>query len=115
MFAKRMLQSCAVAVALTSRCSSNKHAWAADAVQAALGELTFESEAADRMRGEVRSAQRQVDDLQHQLQQSAGQVQSAQQALAQARQLAADASSGTMEQQRIEKQLQVSPQLLMTL
>lgn len=75
-------------------------------LQAALGELTFESEAADRMRGEVRSAQRQVDDLQHQLQQSAEQVQSAQQAQAQAQQLAADASSSTQEQQRIEKQLQ---------
>ncbi|KAL0048136.1 hypothetical protein WJX82_008657 [Trebouxia sp. C0006] len=75
-------------------------------LQAALGELTFESEAADRMRGEVRSAQRQVDDLQHQLQQSAEQVQAAQQAQAQAQQLAADASNGTQEQQRIEKQLQ---------
>ncbi len=64
------------------------------------------------MRGEVRSAQRQVDDLQHQLQQSAEQVQAAQQAQAQAQQLAADASNGTQEQQRIEKQLQVSPQML---
>ncbi len=64
------------------------------------------------MRGEVRSAQRQVDDLQHQLQQSAEQVQAAQQAQAQAQQLAADASNGTQEQQRIEKQLQVSPYML---
>ncbi|DBA84917.1 TPA: hypothetical protein ACH3X1_005929 [Trebouxia sp. C0004] len=75
-------------------------------LQAALGELTFESEAANRMRGEVRSAQHQVDHLQHQLQQSAQQVQSAQQAQAQAQQLAADASNGTQEQQRLEKQLQ---------
>ncbi len=112
MLAKCTLQSCAVVVALTSRCSSNEHAWTAGALQAALGELTFESEAADRMRGEVRSAQRQVDDLQHQLQQSAEQVQSAQQAQAQAQQLAADASNGTQEQQRIEKQLRVSPQML---
>ncbi len=67
------------------------------------------------MRGEVRSAQRQVDDLQHQLQQSAEQVQSAQQAQAQAQQLAADASNGTQEQQRIEKQLQVCPQMLILL
>ena len=67
------------------------------------------------MRGEVRSAQRQVDDLQHQLQQSAEQVQSAQQAQAQAQQLASDASSSTQEQQRIEKQLQVSPQMLIFL
>ena len=107
-----MLQSCAIVVAGTSRSSSNKHAWTADALQAALGELTFESEAADRMRGEVRSAQRQVNDLQHQLQQSAQQVQSAQQAQAQAQQLAADASNGTQEQQRIEKQLQVSLHML---
>ena len=95
--------------------SSNKHAWTADALQAALGELTFESEAADRMRGEVRSAQRQVNDLQHQLQQSTEQVQSAQQAQAQAQQLAADASNGTQEQQHIEKQLQVSQQMLVLL
>ena len=67
------------------------------------------------MRGEVRSAQRQVDDLQHQLQQSAEQVQSAQQAQVQAQQLAADASNGTQEQQRIEKQLQVSLQMLILL
>lgn len=76
-------------------------------MQAALGELTFESEAADRLRGELRSAQRQVTDLQHQLQQSAEQVQAAQQAQAQAQQLAAEVSHGTQEQQRVEKQLQV--------
>ena len=85
---------------------------AESSVQAALGELTFESEAADRLRGELRSANRQVAQLQQQLQESAGQLQAAEEAAAQARQLAADASHGTEEQQRSEKQLQVELLLL---
>ena len=83
-------------------------------VQAALGELTFESEAADRLRGELRSANRQVAQLQQQLQDSAGQLQAAEEAAAQARQLASDASHGTEEQQRAEKQLQVEASAAMT-
>lgn len=81
-------------------------------VQAALGELTFESEAADRLRGELRSANRQVAQQQQQLHECAGQLQAAEEAAAQARQLASDASHGTEEQQRAEKQLQVQLLLL---
>lgn len=83
-------------------------------MQAALGELTFESEAADRLRGELRSANRQVAQLQQQLQDSARQLQVTEEAAAEARQLASDASHGSEEQQRAEKQLQVEllvPQL----
>ena len=89
---------------LRLRCFTNRTHCVA---QAALGELTFESEAADRLRVELRSAQRQVADLLQQLQQSADQLQSAQEAQVQAQKLAADASHGSEEQQRAEKQLQV--------
>ena len=82
-------------------------------MQAALGELTFESEAADRLRGELRSANRQVAQLQQQLQESAGQLQTAEEAAAQARQLASDANHGSEEQQKAEKQLQVELLLLL--
>ena len=74
--------------------------------------MTFESEAADRLRGELRSANRQMAELQQQLQESAIQLHAAEEAAAQARQLAADASHGTEEQQRAEKQLQVQLLLL---
>lgn len=76
-------------------------------LQAALGELTFESEAADRLRTELRSATRQVAQLEQQLRESAGQLQAAEEAAAQARQLASDASHGSEEQRTLEKQLQV--------
>lgn len=51
-------------------------------------------------------------ELQQQLQESAIQLHAAEEAAAQARQLAADASHGTEEQQRAEKQLQVQLLLL---
>ena len=76
--------------------------------QAALGELTFESEAADRLRAELRSAQEQAAGLQQQLHQSQQQVQAGQDDLRDARQAAADASSGTEDQHRLERQLQVT-------
>lgn len=80
-------------------------------MQAALGELTFESEAADRLRSELRSATRQVAQLEQQLQEAAGQLQAAEAAAAQARQLASDASHGSEEQRTAEKLLQVLPLL----
>lgn len=76
--------------------------------QAALGELTFESEAADRLRAELRSAQKQAADVQQQLHQSQQQVQAGQDALRDAQQAAAEASSGTEEQQRLERHVQVT-------
>ena len=76
-------------------------------LQAALGELAFESEAADRLRSELRSATRQVAQLEQQLQDAAGKLQAAEEAAAQARQLASDASLGSEEQRTAEKQLQV--------
>ena len=75
--------------------------------QAALGELTFESEAAAGLRAEVRAAQKQASSLQQQLHHSQQQVQASQDALKAAQQAAVDASQGTEEQQRVERQLQV--------
>ena len=76
-------------------------------MQAALGELTFESEAATGLRAELRAAQEQASSLQQQLQQSHQQVQQSENALGDAQQAVAAASHGTEEQQRVQKQLQV--------
>ena len=82
-------------------------------LQAALGELTFESEAADRLRAELRAAQEQATDLQQQLQLSQHQVQAGQDTLRDVQQAAADASRGSEQQQRVERQLQVNKQCLL--
>ena len=84
-------------------------------LQAALGELTFESEAATGLRAELRAAQEQASSLQQQLQQSQQQVQQSEDALRDAQQAVAAASHGTGEQQRVQKQLQVAVIFRLTL
>lgn len=76
-------------------------------LQAALGELTFESEAAGGLRAELRAAQQEAASLQQQVQQSQQEVQDGQAAVRAAQQAAADASQGTHQHLRLERQLQV--------
>ena len=79
------------------------HAW----LQTALGELTFESEAAERLRGELRAAERQQGALQQQVAAAQAAAEVAQQAERDARTEATKAQRTVQLQSDSDGQLQV--------
>ena len=81
------------------------HAW----LQTALGELTFESEAAERLRGELRAAERQQGALQQQVAAAQAAAEAAQQAERAARAEAEEARRTVQLQSDSDRQLQVRP------
>ena len=82
---------------------SGLHAW----LQTALGELTFESEAAERLRGELRAAERQQGALQQQVTAAQAAAKAAQQAEREARAEAEEARRAVQLQSDSDRQLQV--------
>ncbi len=79
------------------------HAW----LQTALGELTFESEAAERLRGELRAAERQQGALQQQVAAAQAAAEAAQQAQRDAQADAEQARHAVQLQNDSDRQLQV--------
>ena len=79
------------------------HAW----LQTALGELTFESEAAERLRGQLRAAERQQGALQQQVAAAQAAAEAAQQAEREARAEAERARRAVQLQSDSDRQLQV--------
>ena len=82
---------------------SGLHTW----LQTALGELTFESEAAERLRGELRAAERQQGALQQQVTAAQAAAEVARQAEREARAEAEEARRALQLQSDSDRQLQV--------